>query len=254
VKGHGTPWPFSLLRRLMTDSELEQGDDGADKARRAEQRAAARAEKLRAEEETREKTRRQSETAEEAVVKLEAEVEVAATTSARRYELAHHLKGFYSEIDKLTKGKGMIQVTDVLVESFNDIVRDAKSIVDGDTYLNRVKEFVPAGDNPTYAEMLVKTRAVVESLERFKQRIEAREKAIAKALREANTIRAAAQYYIENGEVPAKEDIQAWLGGRFISGDWFLGNENGDEVFDFERLDTCNLEEYFTVNGRREAE
>jgi DNA repair exonuclease SbcCD ATPase subunit len=238
----------------MTESEQENGGDGADKARRAEQRAAARAEKLRVEEENRERTREQSATAEAALVKLEEEAEVASTTSARRYELAHHLKGFYSEIDKLTKGKGIIPVSDVLVEGFNDIVRDAKSIVDGDTYLNRVKEFVPAGDNPTYAEMLVKTRTVVESLERFKQRIEAREKALAKALREAKTIQAAAQFYLENGEVPAKEDIQARLGGKFISGDWFLDNENGVEVFDFERLDACKLEEYFTATGKREAE
>jgi hypothetical protein len=79
----------------------------------------------------------------------------ARDAAARREALSDHLSGFYDEVDKLAKGRTMIEATPLIVQQANDIVLDAKAIVEGDTYLDRVKEFVPAGNNPVYPDVLV---------------------------------------------------------------------------------------------------
>ena len=44
------------------------------------------------------------------------------------------------------------------------------------------------------------------------------------------------------------------LGGKFISDTWFSEDEeSGVENFDFDRLDKCRLEEYFSIGGSHEA-
>jgi hypothetical protein len=68
--------------------------------------------------------------------------------SAAHDTLISHLDGFYKEVDKLAKGKTLFQVTDMILEGTNSIVRDAKAIIDSDVYIDRVKEFVAAGENP----------------------------------------------------------------------------------------------------------
>jgi len=217
-------------------------------------RAAAAAEKRRVAEELRSRTAEQLEAAKSTVERLEGQFHATSETAARRDALSSHLKGFYAEIDKLTKGKALMPVTDLVVERTNEIVRDAKAIVEGDTYLDRVKEFVPAGDNPVYPDVLMTARTVMESLERFKSRLEATEKQIAKLFREARTIQAAAQLYLDNDFVPSKEQVKAVLGGKFISDTWFSTDETSEEEsFDFERLDRCRLEEYFSSGGQREV-
>jgi len=57
-----------------------------------------------------------------------------------------------------------MEATPLIVEQVNDIIRDAKSIIEGDPYLDRVKEFVPAGNNPTYPDVLLVARSVQTSM------------------------------------------------------------------------------------------
>ena len=92
------------------------------------------------------------------------------------------------EIDKLTKGRALVPVTDLMVERCNEIIRDAKTIVEGDSYLDRVKEFVPAGDNPVYPDILITARTVLESMDLFKQNLETRKKRKGELFQEAQTI------------------------------------------------------------------
>lgn len=61
-----------------------------------------------------------------------------------------HLAAFYEEVDKLAKGKSLFPATDMIVEGTNSIICDAKALIDGDVYVERLKEFVAAGDNPVY--------------------------------------------------------------------------------------------------------
>ena len=224
------------------------------KAARATRRAAAEAEKRRAAEELHGHLARKLEAAESAIRRLEEELRMLRKTATTCAVLSSHLGGFYEEIDKLTKGKALIPVTDLIVERINEIVRDAKAIVVGDAYLDRVKEFIPAGDNPVYPDVLMTSRVVQESLERFKKNLEPREKRTSKMLRDANTIQVAVKHYLDNEEVLSKEQVQAMLGGKFISDGWFsLDDEAGIEYFDFERLDECELEKHFSDDDGQEG-
>lgn len=251
--GHGeTLCPLRIIGRLMAQSESSQKKADANSTRAA-RRAEVKAKKLQQAEDLRSQTSRQLETAESAVAKLEAEIIAVRSAEERRSALFSHLEGFYSEIDKLTrltKGQALIPVTDMMVNGMNEIVRDAKLIVSGDTHLERVKEFVAAGDNPAYPDVLLKARTVMGSLERFKRRLEAREKEAQKMLREAKTIEFATQQYLENDVVPSKEQVQEGLGGQFVANSWFAEDESGVESFDFDKLDRCELVEYFGLGDQ----
>ena len=83
-----------------------------------------------------------------------------------------HLQGLYSEVDKLTKGKALIPTSDMLIELVNSLITDTKDLVFRDTYLDRLKTFVPAGDNPSYSDVLVALRVVQQTLQRFESLLE----------------------------------------------------------------------------------
>ena len=85
---------------------------------------------------------------------------------------ADHLSGFYAEVDKLAKGKTLVPATDLIVEQANNIVRDAKTLIEGDPYLDRIKEFVPAGDNPVYPDVLLTARVVQQAVGRYQRQLD----------------------------------------------------------------------------------
>lgn len=74
-----------------------------------------------------------------AVTEIEQKLGAARENAATFKALVSHLNGFYQEIDKLSKNKGVFEATDLVVEAINDIVRDAKRFAAGDPYLNRTK-------------------------------------------------------------------------------------------------------------------
>jgi hypothetical protein len=80
---------------------------------------------------------------------------------------ASQLEGVYDEVDKLTKSKSIVPPSDLLVEVVNNQIADAKGIVFRDVYLDRLKKFVPAGNNPSYPDLLLALRILQQSLERF---------------------------------------------------------------------------------------
>lgn len=77
------------------------------------------------------------------------------------------LEGLYDEVDKLTKSKSVVPTSDLLVEAVNNQIADAKGIVFRDIYLDRLKEFVPAGNNPNYPDLLLALRILRQSQKRF---------------------------------------------------------------------------------------
>ena len=94
-------------------------------------------------------------------------------TVAKRTHAAQvsHLEGVYAEVDKLTKGKSLVPTSDLLVEIVNSLISDAKGLIHRDTYLERLKTFVPAGDNPAYPDVLVALRILQQTLSRFESMV-----------------------------------------------------------------------------------
>ena len=91
--------------------------------------------------ELRRRRTQQLEIAKAAAERLETALHSARDKSERSEALANHLSGFYGfyeEVDKLAKGKALVEATDLIVEHANAIVQDAKALIQGDSYLDRV--------------------------------------------------------------------------------------------------------------------
>jgi hypothetical protein len=107
-------------------------------------------------------------------LKSHLELRASIDEAARRHsEQASQLTGLYEEVDKLTKGRSIVPTSDLFVELANNLIADAKTLVFRDTYLDRLKEFVPAGNNPSYPDILIKLRTLVQSLGRFQAMLKA---------------------------------------------------------------------------------
>ena len=227
----------------MADTQISQATDA--KAARAARRAEARAEELRAAEQLRTRRSGQLEQVQVAVQKLEQRLQ-GERNSARTYaELTSHLDGFYEEIDKLAKGKAMLEATDLVVETTNNIVRDAKSIIVDDSYMERVKEFVPAGTNPVYPDVLITLRTVRQAVARFGEGRTDREKQHFRKLGEARTVLAALKCCLEGKEWPSKKDIENELDEGTASSVWLFEGNDGGRYFDFDRFDRRDVAHHF---------
>jgi hypothetical protein len=182
-----------------------------------------------------------------ALSRLRDEIRTANKLINRHNALVSHLTGFYQEIDKLTKGKTLLPVTPLMVEQANDIIRDAKEVLTGDTYLDRIKEFVPAGDNPLYPDVLVVMRGVRDSLSRGEGQMRERRSHLTELLAEARTISVALRLNVENDyEVVLKEEVEEQLREEEVAAAWFSEDDDGNESFDFDDLDTRNIDSYLS--------
>ena len=160
--------------------------------------------------------------------------------------LADHISGFYQEVDKLTKGKTPFPATDLIVEQVNIIVRDAKNLIEGDPYLDRIKEFVPAGDNPVYPDVLMTTRVVQQAVGRCRSRLDTQKRKLTHRFREARTIVCALRFFVEaKSRVVTKEDVETMMDDPADA--WFSLDDDSlddDEHFDLTRLDNREIGEY----------
>jgi hypothetical protein len=160
--------------------------------------------------------------------------------------LSDHLSGLYEEVDKLAKGKALLEATDLTVEHVNNVVRDAKALIAGDTYLDRVKEFVPAGNNPLYPDVLLTVRAVQQAVSRFQTQLDRRKQNLARSSQEARTIICALQFFVDyDGNVATKEQVATMIDHPVET--WFRG-DYGIKAFDFPRLDNRDIGAYLSAS------
>jgi hypothetical protein len=214
----------------MTQSEQQRADA---KAARAARKGAQSRKRLQ------NRRRTQREAAKSAIGILQASLQRVKTHERERKALEHHASGFYTEIDKLTKSKALLEVTPLMLDEVNEIIRNTKRLVEGDPHLDRIKEFVPAGNNPIYADVLVILRGVRQSLERGEETLRARERHIANVILRAETTVAALDCFIEADDpdaVVTKEDVQAKIDPLADACFWWDEESNGD-YFDFDELD-----------------
>ena len=228
----------------MADVQISQ--DGTDaKAARAARRAEAKAEEIRATEQLKRRRSDQLEKVQVAVQQLEQRLQTERNNARTYAELTSHLDGFYEEIDKLAKGRAMLEATDLVVETSNSIIRDAKSIIVDDNYMERVKEFVPAGNNPVYPDVLITLRTVRQAVARFGEGRTDREKQLFRKLGEAKTVLAALKCCLGGKDWPSKEDIENELDESTASSIWLFEGNDGERYFDFDRLDRRDVTHYF---------
>src|SRR5690349_5497199 len=103
---------------------------------------------------------KQSAVADKSVERLSAKLQEIRSLRRRTTDLSDHLAGFYEEVDKLAKGKALLEVTPLVMAEANQLIRDAMEVVTGDQFLDRVKEFVAAGNNPVYPDVVIALRSI----------------------------------------------------------------------------------------------
>ncbi len=162
----------------------------------------------------------------------------------RRDALADHLETFYGEVDKLAKGNRQIEATTLTVDQANEIIRDAKTIVVGDVYLDRVKEFVPAGENAVYPDVLMVAATVQAAVRRAKSVLSEEETRLFETWRNAGTIAAAIRLILETGEQPLWTEVKDALGEKPAK-QWFFKADDERVYFDINRLDKTREEALF---------
>lgn len=235
----------------MTESDGDE-EKVDSKAAREAKKAAKEAAELEEQEKLRARRTQQLENARTVVGKIEKEVRINQRTGDRCEALSSHASGIYDEVNKLAKGRTILEATDLLVVQVNDIIRDAKAIIKGDVYLNRVKEFVPAGNNPTYPDVLVIVRVVRESLHRCAKKLRTQKERLPQKLSRPRTVVGALECFLsgaENGEYALKDDVRAYVDGD-VDDSCFARGEDDDAYyyyFDFDKLDAKTLEEYLSI-------
>jgi Rps23 Pro-64 3,4-dihydroxylase Tpa1-like proline 4-hydroxylase len=84
-------------------------------------------------------------------------------------QISSELDGLYLELDKIYRKAPEEQISDLTLINANNLIRDTKGIVQNDLYIDRIKEFIAAGDNPEYRDVIMVLRQLREGLNRFRK-------------------------------------------------------------------------------------
>jgi hypothetical protein len=182
-----------------------------------------------------------------AIEKLDEAADEARKKNKQRNALLSHLRTFYSEMSNIAKGKAMslIPVAELMVTQINDAIADAKKLIEGDVYLDRVKPFISAGNPPGYPEVLLVAKTVEEVLVRQGRDFDARLEVIQQKQHEATTVQAGLECAMDNIEYAVSiDDVEARLDDA-PDPSWTTTDDQGDELFDLGRLDELDISAYF---------
>lgn len=80
--------------------------------------------------------------------------------------IASELKGLYIEADKLAKKSPSSKISELELDSTNYVIKITKILLDGDPFIDRLREFVSAGDYPEYREILLVLRELIQGMNR----------------------------------------------------------------------------------------
>jgi hypothetical protein len=175
-----------------------------------------------------------------AIQSLSAKMRALREKESRVHVLQSVAFGLYEELDKLAKKAPADQVTDMVLEQTNDVIREAKELLSDDLHVQRYKEFVAAGDNPEHRDVVVLLRQIRQALSRFTDGVESRRTWIETVSQDAKGVRAGAMLSRDGQSNLTRAELSAYEGS--VMSQWFQ-----DGVFDFDRLDRTNLGSYYDV-------
>lgn len=148
--------------------------------------------------------------------------------------------GLYDEIDKLSKKAPAEPVTDLVLTQMNEVIRETKELATDDPYIQRLQEFVPAGDNPQHRDAVVVMRQVRQGLDRFRKHLNPLIDDLKASLDDVRGVERALQLYLSGNESVSEKDLKGY--DNKVSKSWFTDYPYG---FDFSKLDKINIAAYF---------
>jgi len=152
--------------------------------------------------------------------------------------------GLYDEIDKLSKKAPSEPVTDLVLTQVNEVIRETKELIVDDSYVQRLQEFIPAGDNPQHRDAVVVMRQVRQGLQRFHSQLEPLAEQLKIHLLNAKGIEVALQIYLAGNSSVTNEELEAY--NIKLPKAWMTGI--APKYFNFSKLDQIDIAAYFEVS------
>ena len=150
--------------------------------------------------------------------------------------------GLYEEIDKLARKAPAEPLTDLALSQVNDIIRETKELLIEDAYIQRLNQFVAAGDNPQHRDAVIVLRQIRQGLERSYEYFNGLTELLRTRRRDARAIAMAIELNLEDGGEVSEKELKA--NGVSISQDWLV-HQNYEDYFSFTRLDRTEIKEFF---------
>jgi hypothetical protein len=153
-------------------------------------------------------------------------------------------KGLYEELDKLCKKAPAEPITDLILEQVNDIIKETKLLAETDPFVQKLNEFIPAGDNPQQRDVIVVLRQIRQGLNRYRDELDLQKGKLNSLLKEAEGVQTALYIFIEDEEKAIDEHLEEY--DILEVKHWFTGYD--PRYFDYEKLDKISIQEYFSEN------
>lgn len=158
--------------------------------------------------------------------------------------------GLYEELDKLSKKAPAEKLTELALEQVNEVIRETRELIQEDPYIQRLHEFVPAGDNPENRDAVLVLRQARQGQERYASDLALESERIDQRISEAKLLQTVTELALGKGEPVNGEDVE--ILGRITPSKWFPPHTKyqspSDSDFDFDRLDTTDIKNYFLLD------
>ncbi len=147
------------------------------------------------------------------------------------------VESLYAELDKLSKKSPSHPLSNLALSQVNQAIKDSKELLEGDPYVDRITEFVAAGDNPEHRDGVLILGQIISGISRGKPRLKGRGETLFKLSNEADALEELISTFVNGDE----ENNTEWHALFRINSRWFEG-----DTFSFENLDD-RITERFTV-------
>ena len=113
----------------------------------------------------------------------------AAASAERELGLVKSVAvSLYTELDKLSKKSPTHELSDLALAQVNQVISDAKALLQDDPYIDRIKEFVAAGDNPEHRDAVMVLGQVLAGIDRGAAPLASRTNAARRLVGEAEAL------------------------------------------------------------------
>jgi hypothetical protein len=170
----------------------------------------------------------------EIIAVIETSLKKASGYQKRQLNLLESVSlGLYDEIDKLAKKAPAEPVTDLVLNQMNDVIKETKELVIDDSYIQRLQEFVAAGDNPQHRDSVVVLRQIRQGLDRFQEKLDDLISKLNWKCTQAKDLEKGLQHYVDGNESISAQYSQNYD----IQLPSSLGNYTEEGGFDFSQVD-----------------
>ncbi len=144
--------------------------------------------------------------------------------------------GLYEELDKLSKKAPVDEATDLVVDHVNSVINDVRVLSPSDPYIQRVKPFVPAGNNPEHRDVVLILKQVLQGLDRSVVNLNQIEPVLQERIALAQGLIISLDFYIEKNETQISQaDLK--LNDVSLPKDWWIGQGYGDKIVNLSQID-----------------